>query len=100
MGYDYILEAMQVTRMVLVMILMKILGKIIFLMMLMIMATHKAINILPQLDGDLENDSADVLEVILDPHNGLGNKKNNKNSSQHHGLGHLPQPDNFTTCGR
>ena len=19
---------------------------------------------------------------------------------QHHGLGHLPQPDNFTTCGR
>ena len=27
-----------------------------------------------------------------------------KNSSfqamQHHGLGHLPQPDNFTTCGR
>ena len=75
MGYDYILEAMQVSRVVLVMILMKILGKIIFLMMLMIMATHKAINILPQLDGDLENDSADVLEVILDPHNGLGKKQ-------------------------
>ena len=40
MGYDYILEAMQVTRMVLVMILMKILGKIIFLIMLIMMATH------------------------------------------------------------
>ena len=21
-------------------------------------------------------------------------------NGQHHGLGHLPQPDNFTTCGR
>ena len=46
MGYDYILEAMQVTRMVLVMILIKILGKIIFLMMLMIMATNKTIKFL------------------------------------------------------
>ena len=40
MGYDYILEAMQVTRMVLVMILMKILGKKILLMVMM--ATDKA----------------------------------------------------------
>ena len=43
MGYDYILEAMQVTRMVLVMILMKILGKKILLMVMM--AADKAIKI-------------------------------------------------------
>ena len=25
---------------------------------------------------------------------------NDCQAMQHHGLGHLPQPDNFTTCGR
>ena len=44
MGYDYILEAMQVTRMVLVVILMKILGKKILLMVMM--ATDKAKKVL------------------------------------------------------
>jgi hypothetical protein len=27
-------------------------------------------------------------------------KKSSFQAMQHHGLGHLPQPDNFTTCGR
>merc|ERR1711973_906200 len=42
----------------------------------------------PQITGEIVNSQLSMeMEYILE-------------AMQHHGLGHLPQPDNFTTCGR